>query len=213
MCFRSLESHSLSNHLNDRTGEPPVAANTAVLVLDMISAFDYEDGDRIRAHAMRIKNALADLTDRARKTGVPVIFVNDNFGKWTEDFGTYVDTVKKASEESRQLVEQIGPKRGDYHILKPQRSAFYATPLEVLLLTLKINDLVLTGITTDICVLFTAHDAYMRGYKITVAPDCTAALEDEYHRTSLEFLRRVIHAEIKEAGDIRFNGAPAGDEM
>ena len=179
----------------------------------MISAFDYEDGDRIRAQAVRIKDALADVADRARTAGVPVMFVNDNFGKWTEDFGTYVDAVKEASEESRHLVEQIGPKQGDYHILKPQRSAFYATPLDVLLLTLKINDLVLTGITTDICVLFTAHDAYMRGYKITVLSDCTAALEDEYHRTSLEFLKRVIHAEIKEAADICFDSARDGDEM
>ena len=171
----------------------------------MISAFDFEDGDRICAHAVRIKDALAGLTDRARKAGVPVIIVNDNFGKWTEDFGTYVDSVKQASVESRQLVEQIGPKPGDYHILKPQRSAFYATPLEVLLLTLQVNDLVLTGITTDICVLFTAHDAYMRGYSITVVSDCTAALKDEYHLTAIELLKRVVKAEIKKAGEVHFD--------
>lgn len=196
--------HSLSNDLSDRTGEAQVAANTAVIVLDMISAFDFEDGDRIRAHAIRMKDALTELADRARKAGVPVIFVNDNFGKWTEDFGTYVDSVRHASDESRQLVEQIGPKPGDYHILKPQRSAFYATPLEVLLLTLDVKDLVLTGITTDICVLFTAHDAYMRGYRITVVSDCTAALNDEHHKTALELLKRVVHAEIKKGGDVGF---------
>ena len=197
----------MSESLSDRTGVPPAAANTAVIVLDMISDFEYEDGEKIRARALETIDALAELTNRAKTAGVPVIFVNDNFGKWTEDFGTFVDSVKAASKESRQIVEQIGPRPGDYHILKPQRSAFYATPLDVLLLTLQVKDLVLTGITTDICVLFTAHDAYMRGFRITVPPDCTAALEDEHHLTALGLLKRVIHAEIMPGREVRFDSA------
>ncbi len=197
----------MSESLSDRTGVAPAAANTAVIVLDMISDFRFEDGERIRGRALEIKSALAELTSRAQKAGVPVIFVNDNFGKWTEDFGTFVDSVKTASAESRQLVEQIGPKPGDYHILKPQRSAFYATPLEVLLLTLQVRHLVLTGVTTDICVLFTAHDAYMRGFRISVPSDCTAALENEHHSTAIDLLERVVHAEIKLGSDVRFEVA------
>ena len=195
----------MSERLSDRTGVSPAVANTAVIVLDMISDFEFEDGDRLRANALQITEALAALTERARSTGVPVIFVNDNFGRWTENFATHVDHVKQASEDGRHLIERIGPKPGDYHILKPQRSAFYATPLEVLLLTLEIKHLVLTGITTDICVLFTAHDAYMRGYRITVPSDCTAAVKDEYHLNALRFLERVVHAQVTEATAIGFS--------
>jgi nicotinamidase-related amidase len=185
-------------------GPAPVGANTAVLVLDMISDFDFEDGDKLYPHALRVAERLAELKSRAMEAGVPVIFVNDNFGKWNEDFGAYVDSVRDASKKGRKIIELIGPHDGEYHILKPQRSAFYATPLGVLLLSLNVSNLILTGVTTDICVLFTAHDAYMRGFHVHVPSDCTAAVEESYHKFALEFLERVTDADTRPSTEITF---------
>jgi nicotinamidase-related amidase len=185
-------------------GPAPVGANTAVLVLDMISDFDFEDGDKLYPHALKVAERLADLKPRAMKARVPVIFVNDNFGKWNEDFGEYVNSIREASEKGRTIVDMIGPDDGEYHILKPQRSAFYATPLGVLLLQLNVSNLILTGVTTDICVLFTAHDAYMRGFQIQIPSDCTAAVEDSYHTNALDFLKRVTYADVRPSTEIGF---------
>lgn len=187
-------------------GPAPVKANTAILVLDMISDFDFEDGDKLYRKALKAAENLSDLRTRAKKAGVPVIFVNDNFGKWNEDFAAYAESVRTSSEKGRKIIEMIGPEDGDYHILKPQRSAFYATPLGVLLLTLNVSNLILTGVTTDICVLFTAHDAYMRGYQMQIPSDCTAAIKESHHKNALEFLKRVIDADVRAGKEIDFNG-------
>lgn len=187
-------------------GPAPVKANTAILVLDMISDFDFEDGDKLYRKALKAAEKLSDLKSRAKSAGVPVIFVNDNFGKWNEDFAAYAESVRTTSAKGRRIIEMIGPESGDYHILKPQRSAFYATPLGVLLLTLNVSNLILTGVTTDICVLFTAHDAYMRGYQMQIPSDCTAAIKESHHKNALEFLKRVIDADVRAGKEIDFNG-------
>ena len=181
-------------------------ANTAVLVLDMISDFRFEDGEKLYPHAVKAAAAIASLKSRAKEAGMPVIFVNDNFGKWNEDFHSYTDSIRKSSEKGRKIIDMIGPDEGDYHILKPQRSAFYATPLGVLLMTLDISKLVFTGVTTDICILFSAHDAYMRGFHVSVPSDCAAAIDKAYHDDALRFVERVIYADTRPG----VRGGPAG---
>jgi len=191
----------MAKNLDKITGVPESRSNTALLILDMISGFDFEDGETLFPKALKAAQNLSKLRDRARSAEIPVLFVNDNFGKWKQDFGAFVRSVKD-SEKGSQMIDLIGPEPGDYHILKPQRSAFYATPLEVLLLTLNVSELFITGVTTDICVLFSAHDAYMRGYKLHVPSDCTAAVEDAHHRSALEFMARVVYAETRPSGEV-----------
>lgn len=89
------------------------------------------------------------------------------------------------------------PLSDDYHVLKPQRSGFFSTPLDVLLATLKVSELILTGVTTDICILFTAHDAYMRGFRVIVPPDCTAAVTTQQHREAMALLQRLTEADTR----------------
>jgi nicotinamidase-related amidase len=194
----------MGKNLGKLTGIPETRANTALIVLDMVSDFDFDDGDRLFDNAIRVAEPLSRLRERAREAEVPVIFVNDNFGKWQEDFGAYVKSVKEGSEKGRRMMELLSPKPNDYHVLKPQRSAFYGTPLEVLLLTLDVSDLIITGVTTDICVLFSAHDAYMRGYKLKVPADCTAAVEEKHHRDALALMERVVYADTASSDAISF---------
>ena len=67
------------------------------------------------------------------------------------------------------------PDRRDYFILKPKHSAFFSTPLELLLEHLGARTLILTGLLADSCILFTAQDAHLRGYRVVVPSDCVAA--------------------------------------
>ncbi|MFL6467474.1 MAG: isochorismatase family cysteine hydrolase [Pyrinomonadaceae bacterium] len=200
-----------SNHMvvkKDSKGE-------ALLIMDMISDFKFEDGEKLFEPALAAAAKIAQLKKRARQAGASVIYVNDNYGRWNEDFGTFVDRTMNSSHMGREIVEKLEPEHDDLFIIKPQRSGFYATPLGVLLLSKNISRVTITGVTTDICVLFTAHDAYMRGFNVQVPSDGTAAVETEHHTYALEFMKRVADANVKPCESIEFgsngnhrNGSP-----
>ena len=192
------------DNVNNVTNIPRSRSNEAILIVDMISDFSFEGGEQMFDRAMAAAEKIADLKRRADEADVPVVFVNDNYGKWNEDFGTYVHNTMQASERGREVVEILNPGKDDLYIVKPQRSAFYATPLGVLLLSMDVSKVIVTGVTTDICVLFTAHDAYMRGYHVEVPADCSATVEPRHHDYTLRYLRRVADAETRNSKDIEF---------
>src|SRR5213079_120018 len=132
---------------------------------------------------------------------IPVIFVNDNYGEWRNDFHATLEAARR-SELGSQILEPIDIGTEDYHVLKPQRSGFFSTPLEVLLATLKVSTLIITGIATDLCVLFTANDAYMRGYELLIPSDCTAAVTEERKNETLRLLERIADADTTASSDV-----------
>lgn len=200
------------DNVNNVTNIPRSRSNEAVLIVDMISDFSFEGGEQMFDRALSAAENVAELKRRADDVGVPVVFVNDNYGKWNEDFGTYVKNTMEASNRGRQMVEALQPGNDDLYVVKPQRSGFYATPLGVLLLSMDVSKVIVTGVTTDICVLFTAHDAYMRGYHVEVPADCSATIEPKHHDQALRYLERVADAETRNGKDIEFaiGGEPWG---
>ena len=183
----------------------------ALLIMDMISDFSFEDGDKLFEPALAAAEKIAELKKRARAAAASVIYVNDNYGRWNEDFGTFVERTSESSGKGRQIIEKLEPEPDDLFVVKPQRSGFYATPLGVLLLSKDIFRLTITGVTTDICVLFTAHDAYMRGFCVQVPADATAAVKPEYHAQALDFIRRVADANTGECKAIEFGAHRNGN--
>lgn len=169
----------------------------------MIADYEFHDGDKIFNNALEAARNIAKLRSRAKAAKVPVIYVNDNYGLWQNDFDATLACAER-SQRGRPIVDLLRPDKDDYHVLKPQRSGFFATPLDVLLTSLDVSDLIITGITADICVLFTAHDAYMRGYRINVPADCTAAADNERCSTALDMLRRTADADLKPSNEIEF---------
>ncbi len=161
---------------------------TAVLVIDLINDFSFEDGETLYRHALPAARATAGLIKRARRSSVPVIYVNDNFHRWHHSFQSTIDDVRTRSEMGAAIVELLQPSEDDYFILKPHRSAFYKTSIEVLLAELKVREIVLTGVTADLCIFFTANDAYMRGFDIVVPRECVAAV------TSADKTRSLTHS-------------------
>jgi len=184
-----------------------IAGESALILIDVVTNFEFEDGDELLRRTLPAAKNLARLKQRAKKAGVPVIYVNDNFGKWQEDFKTMSDHFAKPDAKGREVVELLRPEPDDYYVLKPHRSAFYSTTLELLLRDLKAKTLITTGITTDICILFSANDAYMRGFDLHVPEDCVAAVKPAFSKQAMEFIKRVLKADTRTSTEISFRAS------
>ncbi len=173
----------------------PTRETCALLLVDVVNDLEFEGGANLLRYARALAPRLARLIERARAAGVPVIYANDNFGRWRSDFRSQVRRCLKAGVRGREIVRQLAPRPGDYFVLKPKHSAFYATPLEVLLTTLSVRRLVIAGMAGNNCVLFTAHDAYMREYELVVPSDTIASETAKDNRIALTHLERVLKAD------------------
>ena len=169
---------------------------SALLLVDLITDFNFEDGDQLFEQTLQILPNLTSWRKTCFELGMPIIFVNDPAKNRSSSYDDRISETGK-SERGRFMLDQIGPRESDSIILKPQRSGFYETDLESTLKRIRVNHVYVTGVTTDICVLFTAHDAYMRKFKVSVPEDCVTAVKDEYHSAALSFLGRVAEAETQ----------------
>ena len=161
---------------------------TALLIIDVINRFDWDGAEALLAPALRMAERVKELRQAATDAGVPVIYVNDNFDDWERDFSSLVEDIVERDLPGRPVVEMLRPRDGDLYVLKPRHSGFHATPLEILLDRLEAKRLVLAGLQTHICVLFTAHAAHMRNFEIVVPSDCCAAESEQDHESALSLL-------------------------
>ena len=189
----------------DLHGNAPDKSKVALLIIDMICDFEFENGDRLCANAANITKNIVSLKKKAKKAGVPVIYVNDNFGKWQSDFKKLLRHSLSESSRGRQVAEKLKPDDEDYFVLKPKHSAFYSTTLDVLLKYLGVETLVLTGVTTDICILFTANDAYMRDFHLLIPRDCVTANDKKESEKTLKYMEKILDADTRPSGKIDFS--------
>ncbi len=166
-------------------------ARTALVVVDMVNPLDFPKARSLLRHALPAARRIAGLRARLKPQGVPVVFVNDNFTHWREDFRQLVAICSQPDVAGAPLIDALPPEQDDYNLLKPQHSAFYNTPLEVLLSQLGIGRVVLTGISSDQCILASAIDARMRELDVVVASDGTASMTATRHRNALAVLREM----------------------
>jgi nicotinamidase-related amidase len=176
----------------------------ALLLVDFINDFEFDGGDRLFPRALEAAKASAALKRRAKAAGVPVVYCNDNFGRWRSDFRALLERCLKEPVRGRPVAELLRPAEDDYFVLKPKHSGFHSSALDVLLKHLEVDTLVLTGVAGDYCVLFTAQDAYMRGYRLLVPRDCTASHPDEDNRRALAHLEKTCKADTGPSEGIGF---------
>ena len=184
------------------SGAASTQGNVALLIIDMINDLEFEDGDKLLELALPMAQRLSALKDYFREAGFPVIYANDNFGKWKSDFRFQVEHCLEDNVRGKPVVELLLPSEEDYFVLKPKHSAFYATTLDVLLDHLQITRLVITGVATDICVLFTGNDAYMRDFQVAIPADCVAANTPQRTEAALRLMQRVLKADIRESTEL-----------
>ena len=178
-------------------------SGVALLIIDMINTLDFEAGPKLLEHALPAAREILKLKQRAREAGIPVIYVNDNYDRWTSDFKDVVEYCLKDDVPGRPLAEILAPGKGDhYFVLKPKHSGFYGTTLEILLRHLEVETLILTGVAGDVCVLFTANDAYMRGFDLSIPRDCIASVEQSANDYTLDYMQRVLKADTRPASEL-----------
>jgi nicotinamidase-related amidase len=181
------------NH--DLHGSAPDTCEGALLLIDVINDLEFEGGRALLAPALRAARKIRALKTRARAAGMPVIYANDNFGRWRSDFSQAVEHCLSGGVTGQPLAELLAPDREDYFVLKPKHSAFYSTTLELLLEYLNTKRVILTGFAGDACVLMTAADAYVRDIDVYVPSDCIASRSTAENRKALEYMARVFHAD------------------
>lgn len=184
---------------SDLHGNAPDKSTVALLIIDYINDLEFEGGDRLQQPAVEAARRTALLRQRCRDAGIPVIYANDNFGRWRSDFRQVVDRVLHDGVRGQRLAELLAPEADDYFVLKPKHSAFFETTLETLLRYLGARRLILTGITGDICVKLTANDAYMRDYGMCIPADCTASIDPQENEHALRYCERVLKVSLTES--------------
>jgi len=186
----------------DLHGNVPDSSPVVLVLIDVINDLEFEGGEALAAQALPMAERLAALARRAREAGVPVVYVNDNFGKWRSDFRRQLEHVLHDGVRGQRLAELLAPQEDDYFVLKPKHSGFYSTTLDTLLDYLQAHTLILTGLATNSCVLFTASDAYMRDLAIVVPADCVAAQTREEHEHALQQMRVLLKADTRPSSEI-----------
>ena len=175
-------------------------ADTALIIIDMINNMEFEGSENLLINTKPMIEPLLNLKQSAKEQGVPTIYVNDNFELWREDLGRLIEECIKGI--GKEFVEQFIPKKDDFFIFKSKHSGFYETQLNTLLKEMEIKNLILTGIAGDICVVFTAFDAYMREYNLWVPKDCLASEVVEDNDNALKLINRSLFANISPSTEI-----------
>jgi len=180
-------------------------SSVALLLIDVINDFDFEQADDLLRQAVPMAKRIAFLKREAAQQQIPIVYVNDNFGQWKSDFRHTVEHCCADNSRGRAISQALRPEASDYFVLKPKHSGFYATTLDVLLEHLQVDTLIITGIAANICVLFTANDAYMRDYRLYVPADCVASNSVEETEYSLRQMKDILKADIRLSSEIELS--------
>jgi nicotinamidase-related amidase len=174
-------------------------SSPVLLIVDMISDYAFADADQVVGNVEKAVPAIRRAREIADAADVRVVYVNDILDDWR---CSRADTLRRALDGRRpDLVEPIAPRADDAFFFKGRHSTFYGTLLAHYLRSTQTGNVVFTGQVTEQCILYSAHDAHVREYDVTILRDGVAALDDEQGQAALEMMRDNIHAEIVDADD------------
>jgi nicotinamidase-related amidase len=171
--------------------------NTALVVVDVLNAYEHEDADRLVESVDAALPAMERLLADARERDLLRIYVNDNFDDWTLDRGKLLE--RAMAGPHRRLVEPLAPDDDVALVLKGRHSIFWETPLSYMLHQADVGHIVLCGQVTEQCILYSALDAHVRHFDVTVARDACAAIHEDLAEAALKMMDRNMGARIVEA--------------
>lgn len=178
-------------------------SKTVLLLVDFVNPLNFDGAAELAPSALEAAKQTAKLRQHLAADGFRTIYANDNYGQWTSDFKALWRHCHATAGTPGKIAKLMAPKRDDFALLKPRHSAFYATPLDLLLNQLHCKRLIVTGIAADSCVLFSAMDAYLRGYSVWVPVDCVAAESADARDSALQQMARVLKADIRPSEAVR----------
>ena len=176
---------------------PP--SERVLLLVDFINPLNFPGSEQIGAPALEAARATAGLKEQLTGAGVATIYANDNYGVWQSDFHTLVSACLGMTGPPGEIARLLYPQAQDLTILKPRHSAFFASPLDLLLKEMQAQELIICGLATDICVQLTAMDAFLREYRIWVPADCNAAESPEAKENAMAYMASILRCEVAPA--------------
>ena len=178
------------------------APNTALVVIDMLNPYDHDDADDLAASAETAVDPIRGLIEQARENDVEIVYVNDNYGDWNSS----ADELAQRALDGRRpdLVEPLLPPDDTSFVIKARHTIFYGTPLEYLLFQKEIGRLILTGQVTEQCILYSALDAYVRHFEVSVPRDAVAHIHEDLADAALTMMERNMDAEICDAREVEW---------
>ena len=172
---------------------------TVMVLVDFINPMRFPGAEKLLSGAWEAACHTARLKRRLAHQGVAAIYANDNYGIWRSEFTGLLARCQALPGRRGEIASMLAPQEQDLTILKPLHSAFHCTPLEHLLRQMKARELVVVGLATDMCVHLTALDAYMRGFKVWVPANCTAAESPALKEAALWQMSRVLRCSVRKA--------------
>ena len=179
----------------------------ALLLIDVINPLDFPEAQQLKRFVPGMTRVLERLKQRARQAGVPVIYANDNFGRWRSDLHQQVQYCLDTKSLGSEMARRLQPGDEDYFVLKPKHSGFFGTALETLLRSLGTRHLILTGIAATSCILATAIDAHMRDYHLFVPRDGTISNTAAETHAALKLMKDYLSADTRRAAEIAFRSS------
>ncbi len=176
---------------------PLPQSSEVLLLVDFINPLNFPGARSLLPGAWEAAQRAARLKQRLARKGVAVIYANDNYGTWHSDFRDILQACCALKGRRGDISRLLAPKPCDLTVLKPQHSAFHATPLQHVLSAMGTRKLVIAGLAADMCVLLTATDARMAGYDVWVPQDCTAAESAVRKSRALDQLRDVFKCSVR----------------
>jgi len=196
----------------------------ALLVIDMLNDFLLEGAPLKVPKGREIVSALKRRIEEARKEGIPIIYICDSHDEDDEEFKVWPPHAISGTKGA-EIIKELKPEEKDYIIRKPDSfgvrtllfrcflsrrgkrkrtfiirkkrySGFFETNLDETLEKLGIEGLIITGLVTNICILYTTADAVMRRYEVTVPKDSIAALNEDEGRFALNQMENILKAKV-----------------
>jgi nicotinamidase-related amidase len=168
-----------------------------LILIDFINPLDFPGGEKLAPPALRAARATLRLRERLEQQGVATVYANDNYGLWQSDFHSLVSMCMTRGDVSGEIARLLAPRGTDITLLKPRHSAFFGSPLELLLREMGARELVLCGLAADICVQLTAADAFLRGFGIWVPADCIASETPQAKAAAVKYMKTILRCDVR----------------
>ncbi|MGW7064703.1 isochorismatase family cysteine hydrolase [Streptomyces sp. NPDC054904] len=176
--------------------------DTALVVIDMLNTYEHEDADALVTSVRDILPSVQQLIKQARDASVPVIYVNDNFGQWRSHHGELVEAALGGRHP--ELVEPVVPDEDSLFVVKARHSIFYETPLHYLLGQLGVRHLVLCGQVTEQCILYSALDAHIRHFDVSVVRQTVAHIDPALADAAMRMMESNMSTTLVQPDDFAF---------
>ncbi|MBX3149456.1 cysteine hydrolase [Candidatus Obscuribacterales bacterium] len=186
-----MHSKAAENHNTGRE-----KSDWALLIIDVINDLNFPGNEHLVEASTALADRILDAKKIARNADIPIIYVNDNFNKWRSNWEEIFDHVQNSESLGAELARKLKPDEHDYFVIKPMHSAFYGTPLDILLSALGSRRLIMAGLAADICVMYSANDAYMRGFEIVILIDCVESNFGEEKERALKHMKERLKANL-----------------